>query len=77
MKKWAIKGGRKPKSRQIQYFLTKRMPTVPSPQLPEMLAEAMRQVTREQIAEAAKQLTLDTVYLLRAEDGEEADADAG
>ena len=36
----------------------------------------MRQVTREQIAEAAKQLTLDTVYLLRAEDGEEADADA-
>ena len=44
---------------------------------PEALAEAMRQVTREQIAEAAKQLTLDTVYLLRAEDGEEADADAG
>ncbi|MBP0966128.1 MAG: insulinase family protein [Oscillospiraceae bacterium] len=44
---------------------------------PEMLAAAMRQVTREQIAAAAAQLTPDTVYLLRAEDGEEADADAG
>lgn len=44
---------------------------------PEMLAEAMRKVTREQIAAAAKQLTPDTVYLLRAEDGEEADTDVG
>ena len=42
-----------------------------------MLAAAMRQVTREQIAEAAKQLTLHTVCLLRAEDGEEAAPDAG
>ena len=44
---------------------------------PEIFAAAMRQVTRGQIAEAAGQMTLDTVYLLRAEDGEGADADAG
>ena len=44
---------------------------------PEQLAAEMRQVTREQVAEAAKQLTLDTVFLLRAEDGEEAEHDAG
>ena len=42
-----------------------------------MLAEAMRTVTREQIAEAAGQLTLHTVFLLRAADGEEAEPDAG
>lgn len=47
------------------------------PRTPAMLAEAMRQVTREQIAEAAKQLRLHTVCLLRAEDGEEAVPDAG
>ena len=47
------------------------------PRTPAMLAEAMRTVTREQIAEAAGQLTLHTVFLLRAADGEEAEPDAG
>ena len=41
------------------------------------LADAMRQVTRTQIAEAAMQLVPDTVYLLRAAEGEGADPDAG
>ena len=34
------------------------------------IADAMRKVTREEISEAAKQLALDTVFVLRAEQEE-------
>ncbi len=41
---------------------------------PQEITEAMQAVTREELAEAAKQLVLDTVFVLRAEQ-EEVDAD--
>lgn len=42
---------------------------------PQQILAAMRQISREQIAEAAKQLVQDAVFILRA-DREEAEADA-
>lgn len=45
------------------------------PRSAQELTAAMQAITREQIADAAKQLTLDSVFVLRAE-REEADADA-
>lgn len=44
------------------------------PRSPQEIADAMQKVTRAEITEAAKQLTPDTVFVLRAEQ-EEADAD--
>ena len=43
------------------------------PRTPQEIADAMKQVTRSEIAEAAKQLVPDTVYILRAEQEEAGD----